>query len=242
MAANYFKPLVTTALGTFTFEYTGLGSSASRFIEDSLVRSLAGSKRVKLFARHAVENMDPSFRELYRDYFKTTDVDAVVYGRFSEAGAGGLDLHIEMTSLTTGELMGTAALYIQASLIPKGIAIRPPGLERAADEKRELENLLAASKGSVVVKTATGRGPGAVYREGEDLTVHVFVNRDASYPFTFRLGPPFGTEFIKVAASTRQFADVESAFADLPGKAKDVLIRGLTVLEAGPGGPPRSLP
>jgi hypothetical protein len=26
---------------------------------------------------------------------------------------------------------------------------------------------------------------------------------------------------------------VESAFADLPGKAKDVLTRGLTVLEAG---------
>jgi hypothetical protein len=176
--------------------------------------------------------------------------------------------------------MGTAALYIQASLIPKGIAIRPPGLEKSVDERRDLENLLAASKGSLVVKTTTGRGPGAVYREGEDLTVHVFVNRDAyikvyhsdvngktqlifpnkfysdnrvrggsfvtipdaSYPFKFRLGPPYGTEFIKVAASTRQFADVESAFADLPGKAKDVLIRGLTVLEAGPGGPPRSLP
>jgi hypothetical protein len=113
------------------------------------------------------------------------------------------------------------------------MAVKPPGLERAADEKRELENLLASAQGSPVVKAATGRGSGAVYREGEDLTVHVFVNRDASYPFKFRLGPPFGTEFIKVAASIRQFSDMENAFADLPGKAKDVLTRDLTVLQAG---------
>jgi hypothetical protein len=271
MAANYFKPVVTAALGTFTYSHTGLGSTTSRFIEDSLVRSLTSSKRVKLFARHAVENMDHAFRELYKDYFKTTDVDSVVYGRFTEADGGGLDLHIEMTSLTTGELLGTATIGVPVSVLPKGLSVRPPGLEIVADEKRELENLLAASKGSLVVKAVTGRGAGAVYKDGEDLTVHVFVNQDAyvkvyhidvhgktqlifpntffsdnrvrggsfvtipnsSYPFKFRLGPPYGTEFIKVAASTRQFADVEGAFAGIPGKAKEVLTRGLTVLEAG---------
>jgi hypothetical protein len=43
---------------------------------------------------------------------------------------------------------------------------------------------------------------------------------DAAYPFKFRLGHPYGTEFIKVAASTRQFADVEKDFADLSGVAE----------------------
>ncbi len=106
-----------------------------------------------------------------------------------------------------------------------------------------------------------------MYQNGEDLTVHVFVNRDAyvkvyhvdvngktqlifpnqfyrknriqggtivtnpdeSYPFKFRLGPPYGTEYIKVVASEHQFSDIEDPFTNLPGNARDVLSRGLVV-------------
>jgi len=57
----------------------------------------------------------------------------------------------------------------------------------------------------------------------------VYSIPEPSYGFAFELGDPFGTEFIKVIASTSQFKDIEEAFAAL-GKADAELIeRGLTV-------------
>ena len=271
MAKNYYKPSLTLAFGTFTYEYTGLGSAFSRFLEEKFTTILSGSPRVKLFARHAVENMDPEFRQMYRDFFKTTDVDAVLYGRFSREQSGNIRLHLELTSLTTGELLGSTDILVPTSEIPGRISVEPPGFAKAMDERRELENLLATAKGSLMVLAVTDRGAGAVYRDGECLTIHVFVNQDAylkvyhvdvngktklifpnqfyshnkikggamvtipdaTYPFKFQLGPPYGAEFIKVVASTRQFADIEKAFTDLPGKAKEVMTRGLTVIPQG---------
>jgi len=271
MAKNYHKPVLTLAFGTFTYEYTGLGSAFSRYLEEKFTTILSGSPRVKLFARHAVENMDPEFRQMYRDFFKTTDVDAVLYGRFSREPSGNMRLHLELTSLTTGELLGSAAIFVPASEIPSRISVEPPGFAKAINDRKELENLLATAKGSLMVRAVTDRGAGAVYRDGEYLTIHVFVNQDsylkvyhvdvngktqlifpnqfysnnkikggamvtipdAAYPFKFQLGPPYGAEFIKVVASKRQFADIEKAFSDLPGKAKEAMTRGLTVIPQG---------
>mgnify|MGYP005838161493 CR=1 FL=1 len=268
MAKNYYKPVLTLAFGTFTYGYTGLGSAFSRYVEEKLTTLLSGSQRMKLFARHAVENMDPEFQQMYRDFFKTTDVDAVLYGRFSKGPLGNIRLHLELTSLTTGELLGSADILVPPSEIPDRISVEPPGFAKAVDERRELENLLASAKGSLLVRAVTDRGAGAVYRDGEHLTIHVFVNQDAylkvyhedvngktqlifpnqfysnnkikggamvtipdaTYPFKFQLGPPYGAEFIKVVASTRQFADMEKAFSKLPGKAKEAMTRGLTVI------------
>jgi len=43
------------------------------------------------------------------------------------------------------------------------------------------------------------------------------------------LDEPYGTEFIKVMASTSQFADIEESFKDLGQASKERLTRGLTV-------------
>ncbi len=52
---------------------------------------------------------------------------------------------------------------------------------------------------------------------------------DSNYPFKFNLGEPFGTEFIKVMASTVQFSDIEEAFSNLGSASRNLLTRGLTV-------------
>ena len=53
-------------------------------------------------------------------------------------------------------------------------------------------------------------------------------------PFDFVLGPPFGTEFIKVVASTEAFAATEGDFADLQGgTARDSIARGMTPAAGG---------
>ncbi len=50
----------------------------------------------------------------------------------------------------------------------------------------------------------------------------------SSDPFSFILGPPYGTEFIKVVASSQAFTLTEAEFADLAGAARESIGRGMS--------------
>ncbi len=52
---------------------------------------------------------------------------------------------------------------------------------------------------------------------------------DSSYPFTFDLGAPFGTEFIKVLASTVQFSGIEESFEIIGKASANSVTRGLNI-------------
>jgi len=269
MVGNYYQPVVVTAFGNFTFEYTGLGSSYSRFLEDVLSQAIIKTKRIRLFARNVVANMDPSFKELYTDFFKNTGVEAVLCGKFFDDG-NAVRVRLELTSLTLGELIGTAELSLPKNRTPAGVSLVPPGLSQASTLKNELTSLLASASGNLVIKATTERGEGATYKDSENLVAHIFVNQDAyikvyhidangktqlifpnqyyannrisggefvqipgqGYPFKFELHAPFGTEFIKVVASTSQFKDIENAFSDLGAANRTMLSRGLSVLQS----------
>ena len=56
-----------------------------------------------------------------------------------------------------------------------------------------------------------------------------YIIPDEDYKFDFILGAPYGTEFIKVIASTTQFKDIENAFLELGIASKKIVNRGLTV-------------
>jgi len=56
----------------------------------------------------------------------------------------------------------------------------------------------------------------------------------AGAPYQFQLGKPYGVEFIKVIASSRQFSDIERAFTDLGRASRSLVTRGLTVNGTGP--------
>jgi hypothetical protein len=58
-------------------------------------------------------------------------------------------------------------------------------------------------------------------------------------PFRFQMEPPFGTEFIKLVASTLPFAKNEADFADLGKDAKGVISRGISI-RPGSGVPERA--
>ncbi len=57
----------------------------------------------------------------------------------------------------------------------------------------------------------------------------VYKIPDSRYPFAFVLGEPYGTEFIKVMASTVQFTDIEESFEDLGTPSRGLASRGLSI-------------
>lgn len=56
---------------------------------------------------------------------------------------------------------------------------------------------------------------------------------DENAPFAFVMEPPYGTEFIKVVASTTPFSDTQSDFSDLGTSARATITRGLAVTGSG---------
>jgi len=265
LAEKAWQPSLLTALGNFTFAYSELASPFSRFLEESLASAITRSTHLQLFNREAAAAMDPAFRQIYGEYFKNNKVDAFLSGRFFDEGQT-VRAHLELTNMTNGILVGTADLQVPKVAIPNDVPIEPTAAATAAST--ELGNLISNKEaGGLSVSVSTERGPGAVYREGEDMVVLVAVSKEAwvkvyhvdvngkvkliwpnrfggggtikpgqavripaeGDPFAFKMTPPFGTEFIKVVASTQPFATNEADFSELGGDARGIIARGLSV-------------
>jgi hypothetical protein len=265
LAKNAWQPSLLTAFGNFTFAYSDLASPFSRFLEESLASAITRSAHLQLFNREAAAAMDPAFRQIYGEYFKTNGVDAFLSGRFFDEGQT-VRAHLELTNMTNGILVGTADLQVPKAAIPNDVPVEPTAAATAAST--ELGNLISNKEaGGLSVSVSAERGPDAVYREGEDMVVLVTVSKEAwvkvyhiyvkgkvqliwpnrfggggtikpgeavripgeGAPFAFKMTPPFGTEFIKVVASTRPFATNEADFTELSGDARGVISRGLSV-------------
>lgn len=267
MAAKYWDSRLQAAFGTFTYEYTGLATPFSRWLEDQLSKAASRTDRLTLFNRSAAAAMDPAFKTMYGDFFATNQVDGLLSGKFFTDGPG-VRLQLELTSLRNGDLIDARDIIIPSSAIPATISLAPAS--DIMDRAKALASLAGspAAPGGLAVSVSTDRGAGAAYYDGETMSVFVSVNRDAyvklysidatgktqliwpnrfsggngriiagspvripgsNDPFTFLLGAPYGTEFIKAVASTVPFAQKEEDFATLTGDARSVISRGLLV-------------
>jgi hypothetical protein len=277
IVADYWQPNLLTAFGDFTFEDSKLPSPFARYLEEDLASAIPKTKGLRLFNKAAAAAMDPAFRKVYGDFFETNGVDALLYGRYYDEGST-VRVRLEITGLSDGVLIGTAELRAPKSAIPARYPISPT---QATQSVAASLGALApdSGAGTLSVSVSTDRGPGAVYREGERMSVLVTVNKSAwlkvyhldaagqlkliwpnaftsgrridpgvavSIPgpgdsFAFLMTPPFGTEFIKVIASTQPFAVDESRgatssspFADLGSRdIRGAITRGIAVTASG---------
>jgi len=182
LTANHWQPHLQAAFGTFTYEYSDLPSPFSRWLEENLATAMTKSANLKLFNRAAAAAMDPTFKAIYSDYFKSNGVDGLIYGRYFDEGDT-IRARVELTGLADGILIGTLDLSIPKKVLPKGLTLAPTKTATATAEgivsvlpPREVS---AREKGGLSVSVSTERGPGAVYREGEDLVILVAVNKEA---------------------------------------------------------------
>ena len=71
--------------------------------------------------------------------------------------------------------------------------------------------------------------PNPYYSDNFIKAERIYKIPDPRYPFSFTLEGPYGTEFIKVAASTVQFDDIEEAFSELGTASEELVSRGLAI-------------
>jgi hypothetical protein len=177
MSANAWQPTLLTAFGTFTYAETGLPSPFSRYLEDGLKAAIPRTSRIRLFNRSVAAAMDPAFRAVYGDFFKTNNVDALLSGRYYMDGDE-VRTRLELTGLSDGVLLGTIDLKLPASSLPRDCAVDPSAAATATASS--LSGIAAGSgKGELRIAVSTERGAGAAYREGEKMVVLVTVNKPA---------------------------------------------------------------
>lgn len=176
MAENHYLPSLRAAFGTFTFEYSDLPTPFARWLEENLAVAAVSSKRVQLLNRNAAAAMDPVFRKEYEAFFMETGTSALLHGRYFLEGQQ-VRIRLELTDLGSATLIGARDWYVPTSRVPPYASVQPA--EAATVRAGELARLGAATLGGLTVSVSTDRGTGAAYRNGEELTALVRVNKDA---------------------------------------------------------------
>ncbi len=185
MLENHFRPSVQVATGSFTYADTQLPTPFARWLEDELRLAMAKTTRMKLFDKRVAAAMDPSIRALYGEFFGTDRADSILYGKYAPAGQE-VQVTLTLTDLSTGSLIAETRLLVPNSSIPKGIEVQPSII--TVQTATALSQLVYSGAGQgiaqvrdsdFVLTLTTDRGPGAVYRDGECLTLLVTSNRDA---------------------------------------------------------------
>ncbi len=267
MTADYYKPSMTAALGSFSYADTQLPTPFSRWLEDELRQALAKTARIKLFDKQVAAAMDPSIRAMYKDFFGAEKVDSLIYGKYKN-DQGSAHVTISITDLSTGQLIAERPVVFASSRLPRDMRVEPTlQTIQAASSLASLAGGAASPNSDFTLSMVSDRGIGATYRDGESLSLLITCSKDAylkiyhvdvngvaqliwpnrfggsgriakgeamRFPaetdrFTYKLGAPYGTEYVKAIASLAPFKTMEADFSDLEGQPELAITRGLSV-------------
>jgi hypothetical protein len=267
-------PLVVS-VGSITFEDKNIGSSFARYFEEKFSQALQDSPAFELFARERLEEILAAIEISLTDLFDPSSVveagrlrgvQALIGGRYFDEGSA-VTVYLSLVDVESGLVTARSEVSIPKEILPEHVSLLPDNYENALFVIEELYQVQQSDPADFEVKLWTVRGDGATYRDGEELVIHLYANRDcyvkiyqidvqknmqlifpnsffpdnfirsgrvykipdSRYPFRFVLGAPYGTEFIKLVASTVQFEDIEESFEELGASSRDVITRGLSV-------------
>jgi hypothetical protein len=263
------------SLGNFTYADKNMGSSFSRYFEEKLGAALENHPGFELFAREQLEEILAAIELSLNDLFDPASavkagnlrsIQALLHGRYFDEEEV-VRVYLTLTDVQSGLVAANTQVVIPKVELPDSVSVLPENYNDALYVIEELSRIQESDPVDFQVKLWTVRGDGATYRDGEELVIHLFSNRDCyvkiyqidvdkqmqlifpnrfypdnfvrkgrvykipdtRYPFRFVLGEPFGTEFVKLVASTLQFQDIEEDFQALGGPSKDVITRGLSI-------------
>ncbi len=174
LADSHYASGISTLLGNFTWEDTGIGTEFSGYLQEQVDRALAASDYY-----NRVRSAGPVFNN---------PEAALIIGPDHWSGAGYLTwgnfrteestiiVEIEVFSFIFNQTVGRKAVKLPLSSIPPGIRIVPEvaALFRKVDS--EVGDLYSES--SLKIHVTTGRGDGGVYQTGEALELFILASRD----------------------------------------------------------------
>jgi hypothetical protein len=268
---------LVVSLGSFVFQDKNVGSGFGALLEQKLARILGQSKKIKYFAKDKLEEILGALELSVSDLAdpktsprigKLQGIGALLFGKYFDDNTN-VKVYLDLVKIETGISIASAEVSIPKSEIPPTLSILPDNYNDAMFVLDQLSDVTGKDSDQFAIKLWTVRGNGATFRDGEEMVINFFANKDcyikvfhidvngkvelifpnkyykdsfvkksvvnkipdSRYPFKFVLGKPFGTEFIKVIASTTPFKEVETAFSELGAAKKELFTKGLNVEE-----------
>ncbi|MCK5154233.1 MAG: DUF4384 domain-containing protein [Spirochaetales bacterium] len=250
----------TCNVGTFTWEESGVGTSFSSYIQNSVQDAVVDTKSFDLILSDVMPVFGPDAAKILSQNKEMKLGAFLVFGTYSMEGPS-IKLNLKIFSNAFSKVMAETEMELPMGIVPLGMQVIPTDIEKIENMAGEIDNLYGKSELDIYVTTS--RGDGAVFRENEYMkiyllssencyikmyligvdgnTVQIFPNQyeknnflpgkqmlqfpGKTSPFKFQLVPPFGTETIKVIASTRQFTDVITDFKDLGMATRGIFIK-----------------
>ena len=262
-------------VGNIVYGDKKIGSSYSLYLQELISGEIRKSDKFELSDRTKLDEIMKEIRlsltgmtesETSPEIGMLKGLEYIVTGRFFDNGTD-IKLFLDLVKSDTGLSVSRMQYLISKSSIPSGVKILPENYDDAFYVLEELSALTKNRSKALEVKAWNVRGDGGIYRDGEELQINFFANRDcfikvyhidvnkkmslifpnpyysdnhihgkqivkipdSRYPFKFKLTAPYGSEFIKIIASTKQFKDIEESFKELGTASGKLLTRGLIV-------------
>lgn len=217
IGASHYQHIVA-GFGNFTYEYTEIGSSVARFLEDLFAREMDASEYYTVYVQDALKNLDPEFEEAFGGLFNVENFEAMVRGRYFDRGET-LQVDFDVISFRTGGMIGRGSVEIPTEVMPSSVQIAPPDVEQALRLRADLEDVLASQSEGFVVRATTDRGNGAVYRDGEYLTLNLYASRDA-YVKVYHIDVAGNTQLIFPNQFTPNNRIPAETYTEVPGRTE----------------------
>lgn len=185
IAASLPKKTVVS-VGNIVYADKEIGSSFSNYIQEKLSTSLQKNAKFEVFRK---DKLDEILKEIKFGMTglveegtavepgKLRGLQALFSGKFFDEGAN-VVVYFDLVSVETGTVLTKSTVKISRNDIPASISILPENYNDAIALLKELTQVNNANASQFVVKAWPDRGKGATYKNGEDMVLNVYSNRD----------------------------------------------------------------
>lgn len=174
------------SVGNIVYADKEIGSSFSNYIQEKLSTSLQKNAKFEVFRK---DKLDEILKEIKFGMTglveegtavepgKLRGLQALFSGKFFDEGAN-VVVYFDLVSVETGTVLTKSTVKISRNDIPASISILPENYNDAIALLKELTQVNNANASQFVVKAWPDRGKGATYKNGEDMVLNVYSNRD----------------------------------------------------------------
>lgn len=178
--------MMTVGIGSFTYADKKVGSQLSGFLEEHYSRALRENNKFNLVERSKLNEILDEIKlglsglleeETVIEPGSLRGLQGLITGRFFDIGMN-VAVFVKLIDVETGTVLADTEINIPKNSIPPTVHIVPENYNDALFIIDELSEVDGASTSDLIVKTWTTRGNGGVYRDGEELVINFYSNRD----------------------------------------------------------------
>jgi hypothetical protein len=174
------------SVGNIVYADKEIGSSFSNYIQEKLSTALQKNTKFEVFRK---DKLDEILKEIKFGMTglveegtavepgKLRGLQALFSGKFFDEGTN-VVIYFDLVSVETGTVLTKSTVKISRNDIPASISILPENYNDAIALLKELTQVNNANASQFVVKAWPDRGKGATYKNGEDMVLNVYSNRD----------------------------------------------------------------